>query len=62
MLSRICVENDALYYTISDPLNFEQPVKLLWDQSLAGLDLALTRIQEGQAKIIADVATGMDLW
>lgn len=28
VLGRICVENDLLQYTISDPLNYEQPVKL----------------------------------
>ena len=61
VLSRICVEMNALQYTVSDPLNFGQLVKLPWEQSESGLDLALARIREGQQKIIADVATGMDL-
>lgn len=60
VLVRIYVENNFIYYTISDPMNYEQPVKLPWDQSESGLDLALARIREGQQKIISDVATGME--
>lgn len=33
VLSQICVDNDALHYTISDPLNFQEPVKLPYEQS-----------------------------
>lgn len=62
ILARICLENNALYYSISDPLNCEEPVKLPHEQSESGLDLALARINDNQAKIISDVATGMDLW
>lgn len=62
VLSRICVENNALYYTISDPLNFEEPVKLPYEQSESGLDLSLARIKRNQEKIVSDVATGMDLY
>ena len=62
MLSRICVENNALYYDISDSLNYEEPVKLPYEQDEAGLDICLARIRENTPKIINDVATGMDLW
>ena len=62
VLSRICIENNALHYDISDPLNYEEPVKLLYQQDEAGLDICLARIRENTPKIINDGATGMDLW
>ena len=62
VLSRICIENNALHYTVSDPLNFEEPVKLPYEQSEAGLDICLARIRENTSKIINEVATGLDLW
>lgn len=62
VLTRICVENNALHYTISDPLNYEEPVKMPYEQDEAGLDIFLARIRENTPRIIADVATGMDLW
>ena len=60
VLARICVENNALHYTISDPLNYDEPVKLPYEQDEA--DIFLARIRENTPRIIADVATGMDLW
>ena len=62
MLSRICVENNALHYDIGEPLNYEEPVKLPYEQDEAGLDIYSARIRENTPKIINDVATGMDLW
>ena len=60
-VARICVENNAIHYTISDPLNYAEPVKLPYEQDEAGLDICLARIKENTPKIIADVATGLDL-
>ena len=62
VLARICIENNALHYTVSVPLNFEEPVKLPYEQSEAGLDICLARIRENTPKIIAEVAEGLDLW
>ena len=62
VLARICVENNAIHYTISDPLNYEEPVNLPYEQDEEGLDICLTRIRENTPKMISDVATGMDLW
>ena len=62
VLSKICVENNAVHYTISDPLNYQEPVLMPYQQSQSGLDVALDRIKQNQAKIISDVATGQDLW
>ena len=61
VLARICVENNAIHYTISDPLNYAEPVKLPYEQDEAGLDICLARIKENTPKIIADVATGLDI-
>ena len=62
ILGRICLAHNALDYTINDPLNYQQPVPLPYEQDASGLDLALARIKEGEQKIIADVATGKDVW
>ena len=62
VLCRICFENNALHYDIGDPLNYEEPVKLPYEQDEAGLDIYSAGIRENTLKIINDVATGMDLW
>ena len=62
MLARICEENNALHFTVSDPLNYEQLVKLPFEVDESELDIYLARIRENQSKMISDVATGFDLW
>ena len=61
VLSKICIDNNAIHYDISDPLNYEEPVRLPYEQDEAGLDICLARIRENTPKIIADVAEGLDL-
>lgn len=62
ILSRICISNDVVYYTISDPFNYQEPIKMLYQQSESGLDVALDRIKQNQVKMISHVATRQDLW
>ena len=54
--------NNALSYTVSDPLNYREPVYLPFEQDESTLDVALARIRENQPKIISDVAVGMDFY
>ena len=62
ILNKICVANNALHYNVYDPLNYQEPVNLPFELDESTLDVALTRIRENQAKIISDVAIGMDIY
>lgn len=62
ILSQICLANNALYFSISDPMNYLEAVKLPYEQDESGLDLCLARIKENTPRIISNVATGMDLY
>ena len=59
---KICITNNAIHFDVSSPLNYEEPVKLPFIQSIDGIDVALARIRENTPKIIAGVATGSDLF
>ena len=51
------MDTPAIYWTVSDPLNFEETVKMPYEVSESLLDVALDRIRINQEKIIKDVAT-----
>lgn len=61
-LCKICVANNALSYTVSDPLNYQEAVYLPHELDESALDVVLARIRENQPKIISDVAMGKDLY
>jgi len=59
VLSRVCLELNGLHFEIHDPLNFQQYIKLPFEQSA---DNALRLIRENIPKLTARVSEGYDVY
>ena len=62
VLSKCCLELNALHFEVYDPLNYMAYVKLPFDVTIDELDNALLLIKQNIPKLVARVAEGMDLY
>ena len=60
LLRAACQDADALYFNISDCLNYQESVKLPYELDESMLDIGLERIWRNSDQIVTDVTEGME--
>ena len=60
LLRKACQDAGALYFSISDSLNYQESVKLPYELDESMLDIGLERIRRNQEQMVTDVTEGLD--
>ena len=60
VLRKACDDAGALFFSISDSLNYQESVKLPYELDESMLDIGLERIRRNQDQMVTNVTEGLD--